>query len=384
MTRKNSGSKFVVIAVAISLLLVAGMLGAEGQDEATGPIKIGAAFDLSGFQAFGGKPEKLGAELAVEEINANGGLHGRMLQLIVEDDQSKPELSVSKINKLITQDKVVAVVGGTSGDAAVAEGVIAQKNKVPFLTPTGYNRTEAQANNKYSFELVPDYDSCVEILLKYVTEDLGAKKIGFLRLTRLWGVQASEALHELKDKYGVTIVREETLNDTDKDMTPQLTNIMAADPDILFIWAAVPATGIILKNAKQLGIDIPIIGNPIIANKATPAVAGEAADGAIGAATMIWTDPLPRQAAYVENYEKKYDLKPDMWDAAAYDGIYLIAEAIKALPPDKITPQNIRDELEKIKGFEGVGAIYDFTKKHWPGEESWNLMKIEGGKFVRL
>jgi len=375
-TRSYKVLSFMVVCLVFALVSPSAM--------AADSYKIGVSLGITGVQAWAAKPELDGAKLAAEIINSNGGIHGRPIELIVEDDQTKPEISVSKVNKLITKDKVLAIVGGNSGDCAMSIGAIAERQKVPFLSPTGFNHTDAQKSFKYSFLMIPDYDDGCEALSQYMVETANCKKLGLLRLTRLWGVTASNAFHALAKKYEFTIVREETLVDQDKDMTPQLTNIKAADPCAIAIWAAVPAAAISIKNARQLGIDVPLLGNPIFASKTTPEIAGAAADGVIGTATLVSTDPLPRQKDYVDSYFKKYNKPADMWDAACFDAIRLVAEAIKNLPPDKINRKSIRDQLEKIKGYQGAGAVVDFTKQHWPLSESWIMITIKDGKAMRL
>jgi len=345
---------------------------------------IGVSLGLTGVQGAAGQRQIKAVELAAEMINAKGGVHGHPLKLIVEDDQTKPEISVTKANKLIDQDQVLAIVGANSGDTAMAIGAIAERKQVPLLSATGYNHTDAQKNYKYSFLMIPDYDDGVEILVKYAIDRLGCRKFGLLRLTRLWGVQASNAYKAMAAKYGATIVREETLADTDKDMTPQLTNIKAAEPCAIAIWAAVPAAAISIKNARQLGIDVPLLGNPIFAAATTPEIAGEAAEGVIGTATLVSEDPLSRQKEYVERYRAKYNLSGDMWDAAIFDAVNLVARAIASLPPDKVDAKAVRQQLAAIKGYEGAGAVVDFTYNQWPLSESWVMITIKGGKAVRL
>ncbi len=376
MKGKNWGVVLVVVGFVLSLSVSAGMC----QE----PYKIGVSLGLTGVQGAAGQRQIKAVELAAEMINAKGGIHGRQVKLVVEDDQTKPELSVAKTNKLVGQDHVLAIVGGNSGDSAMAIGATVEKKEVPFLTPTGFSGTEAQRNYKYSFMMIPNYDDAIEILVKYSMDKLNCKKIGLLRLTRLWGVQASNAYKEMAKKYGITIVREETLSDTDKDMTPQLTNINAANPCAIAIWAAVPAAAISIKNARQLGIKVPLLGNPIFAAATTPEIAGAAAEGVIATATLVSADPLPRQKEYVDKYMAKYNLPADMWDAAIFDGVNIIAHAIRSMSPDKVNPKNVCNQIANMKRFEGAGAIVDFTKHHWPLSESWVLITIKNGKAVRL
>ncbi len=345
---------------------------------------IGVSLGLTGTAGATAQRQIKAIELAAEIINAKGGIHRRMIKLIVEDDQTKPELAVTKAVKLIDQDKVLAIVGGNSGDTAMAIGALAEKKEVPLLSPTGVNQTAAQRAFKYSFLMVPEYDDAIEGLVRYSVETLKCKEIGLLRLTRLWGLQASEGYKKMEEKYGIKIVREETLNDTDKDMTPQLTNLKAAKPCAVAIWAAVPAAAIAIKNARQIGIDVPLLGNPIFAATTTPEIAGPAAEGVIGSATLVPADPLPRQQEYVTKYAAKYNISADMWDAAVYDAVFLLAAAIEKLPPDKVTPKAVGQQLAAITKFEGAGSVIDFTKYHWPLSDSWVKITVKDGKAVRL
>ena len=169
-----------------------------------------------------------------------------------------------------------------------------------------------------------------------------------------------------------------------EDVTPQLTNIKAADPCAVAIWAVVPAAAISIKNARQLGIEVPLLGNPIFAASTTPEIAGEAAEGAIAMATLVPSDPLPRQKEYVDSFRAKYSLAADMWDAAAYDAVQLVAEAISKLPPDQVNAKNVREQLALIKHYEGASSIVDFTKTHWPLPDSWIMVTIKGGKAICL
>lgn len=371
-----------LIATGAALALMA--VGPMARAETAAFWPVGVSLGLTGVQAANAQRQIKAVELAADLINAKGGVHGKPIKLIVEDDQSKPELSVNKTLKLIDQDKVLAIVGGNSGDTAMAIGALVERKQVPLLSPTGVNHTEAQRNFKYSFLMVPEYDDAIESLVKYSVDQRSCREIGLLRLTRLWGQQASQGYEKMSKRHGARIVREETLNDGDKDMVPQLTNIKAAKPCAVAIWAAVPAAAISIKNARQIGIDVPLLGNPIFASATTPQIAGEASEGVIGTATLVSADPLPRQKAYVEEYAKRYQLAADMWDAAAFDALNLVAQAIAKLPPDKVSATAVRDQLAVTKGFEGAGSVVDFTKHHWPLSSSWIMITVKNGKAVRL
>ncbi|MBM4277558.1 MAG: amino acid ABC transporter substrate-binding protein [Deltaproteobacteria bacterium] len=373
-----------ILCVGILFLGLMATNSSDAASPAKEQYKIGVCLALTGPLAALGDPELKGAKLAVEVINEKGGVHGRLIELIIEDDAGKPELSVVKGSKLITKDEVLGIFGGTTGDACMAIASIAEKKKIPFISPTGFGGDEIQRGYKYNFLCIPDYDDAVEAIIKYAKAEFKCNRFGLLRLTRFWGVQASRAFHKFKNKYGIEVVREETCADGDKDFTPQLTNIKAAEPCAICIWASAPAAQIAIKNARHLGISVPLLGNVVFASKKTPEIAGEAAEGVIAAATMIWTDPLPRQQEYVERFTRKYGMPPDMWDAMGYDGIMLFTKAIGSLPEAKVNRENIRGALEKIPIYEGASAIFKYSQLRWPIAESWIMISIKEGKFYRI
>src|SRR6516162_26386 len=167
-------NRLVILASGIIALLHASFVPASAEE----PYLIGVSIGLTGVAAAAAQRQIKGIDLAVEQINAHGGVNGHPLQLIVEDDQTKPDISVTKVNKLIDQDHVLAIIGGNSGDTAMAIGAIVEKKQVALLSATGFNNTDAQRNFQYSFLMIPTYEDSVDALVKYSVDKLACRKIG--------------------------------------------------------------------------------------------------------------------------------------------------------------------------------------------------------------
>jgi branched-chain amino acid transport system substrate-binding protein len=370
---------------ALSILIVVAALAGlsrEAGAQAKSPYVLGAVLSLSGPVAANGVPTKDGIQVAVEEINAAGGIDGHPIEVLFEDDQSKPDQAVILANKLIAQNRALLLFAGSFGSTANAVGSVAEKQSVPQLTPTAWIKEELRAL-PYTFYFLADFVSVADRMLALITRDLKAKRVGILRLSREYGQIGSDAFHKLKGKYGVEIVREERGNDPDTDFTPQLTNIRAAKPEVLVSWFANPAGAISIKNARQLGMTVPIIGPVSMATRPTITVGGPAAEGAIIQSFIAADDPLPRQRKFVDLFKAKRGKLPEVFESMGYDMVQVAAAALKKVGGDRPEPVKLRDALETTQ-YEGAMAILKYSAKfHEPDPASILFVKVQQGKFVR-
>ncbi len=372
---KRALSILTIVAVLVGL---AGPAAAQGKSS----YVLGAVLSLSGPVAANGVPTKDGIQVAVEEINAAGGVDGHPIEVLFEDDQSKPDQAVILANKLITQNRALMLLGASFGSTANAIATVAEKQKVSQLTPTAWTKEELRAL-PYTFYFIADFVSVVDRMLDFITRELKAKRVGILRLSREYGQIGSEAFHRLKGKYGVEIVREERGNDPDTDFTPQLTNIRAAKPEVLVSWFANPAGAISIKNARQLGMTIPIIGPVSMATRPTITVGGSAAEGMIIQSFIAPDDPLPRQRHFVELYQAKRGKLPEVFESMGYDMVRVAASALKKVGGDRPDPPKLREALETTQ-YDGTMTILKYSAKvHEPDTSSILFVKVHQGKFVR-
>lgn len=346
------------------------------------PYKLGVAFSLTGSLGSLGIPCLDGMKVALDELNKGGGVNGHPIELVIEDDQSKPDVTVTAANKLIFQDKVMAIIGGNFGSSALALSPITEKNKIPTITPTGYVNDQ-QKSYTYTFLFLSTMGDIVRKILEVATQDLKLKKVAMMRLSREYGQVASKALASMKDEFGVEVVAEEQGTDSDTDFTAQLTNIRAASPEVLIDWFSPPAGAIIMKNAKQLGLDVPILAAHSLATKQTIDVAGEAMEGVIVMSYIAGDDPLPRQQHFVDTWKAaKGGEMIEMYNAVGYDIINFMAKALGQVGDGEVDPAKLRQAMEDLK-YEGAGIITDF-KPDWHdiSPKSILALTVKNGKFA--
>jgi len=371
------------LRMAVALLALAAVLG-SGPAAAQGkpPYVIGAVLSLSGPVAANGVPTRDGIQLAVEQLNAAGGIDGHPVQVIFEDDQSKPDQAVILANKLISQDKVPLLLGASFGSTSNAIAAVVEKMKIPQIAATAWTKADLRVL-PWTFYFLADFETVVDQMLGYTTRDLGAKRIGLLRLSREYGQLASDSLAKLKGKYGVEVVREERGNDPDTDFTPQLTNIRAAKPEALFSWFANPAGAISVKNARQLGLTVPILGPVSMATRPMITAGGAAAEGTILQSFIASDDPLPRQKAFVEAFNRKYGRLPEAFEGVGFDMAQVAFGALKRVGGEHPDPARLREEVERTR-LDGVALVLRFSPTvHEPDQESILFTKVQKGRFVR-
>lgn len=365
---------------ALAALLVALPLAAYGQTRP--PYLIGAVLSLSGPVAPNGVPTKDGIEVAVAEINGRGGVNGRPLQVLFEDDQSKPDQAVILANKLINQNQVHLLLGASFGSTSNAIASVVEKQNVVQLSPTAWTKPEFRVLPN-TFYFLADFESVVDRMLAFMTKDLNAKRVGMLRLSREYGQIGSESFQKLKGKYGVEIVREERGTDGDTDFTPQLTNIRKEKPDILVSWFANPAGAISVKNARQLGMTMPIMGPVSMATRPMIAVGGPAAEGAILQSFIAADDPLPRQKHFVDLFNAKMGKLPEVFESVGYDMVNVAALALGMVSGDRPDPAKLKEAMESVT-YDGAAVVLRYSKTvHEPDSSSILFVKVQKGKFVR-
>lgn len=370
----------VIWKAALAAVLLAAPLAANSQGKP--PYVLGAVLSLSGPVAPNGVPTKDGIEVAVDEINARGGINGRPVQVLIEDDQSKPDQAVILANKLIAQNGVHMLLGASFGSTANAVASVAEKNKVIQLSPTAWTKPELRVVPT-TFYFLADFESVVDRMLAYMSKDLKAKRIGILRLSREYGQIGSESFQKLKGKYGVTISGEERGNDGDTDFTPQLTNLRAGKPEVLVSWFANPAGAISIKNARQLGMSMPIIGPVSMATKPMITIGGPAAEGVILQSFIAADDPLPRQKHFVELFNSKKGKLPEVFESVGYDLVNVAARALGKVPGERPDSGKLKEALESVQ-YDGVAAVLRYSKTvHEPDPASIVLVKVQKGKFIR-
>lgn len=370
--------------------LVAGaalVLGAFGAIAAE-PIKIGSVLSVTGPAAFLGDPELKTIQMYVEDINKKGGLLGRPLQLVHYDDGSDANKANGFAKRLIDDDKVDILVGGTTTGATMSMAPLVEKAGIPFISLAGAV-VIVEPVKKWIFK-TPHTD---RMAAEKVFEDMkkrGLTKVALLSETSGFGNSGKKETEGVAAKYGVTLVANETYGPKDTDMSPQLTKIKnTAGVQAVFVFGLGQGPAIVTKNYKQLGINLPIYHAHGVASEEFIKLAGPAAEGVrLPAAALLVADKLdakdpqkPVVTAYTKAYNDKWKNDVSSFGGHAYDGLMIAVDAIKrAKSTDKAA---VRDAIEATKGYVGTGGVVNMSATDHMGLDlsAFRLLEIKNGDW---
>lgn len=364
------------LAAALAVTLV-GCTSSKAPEPAKGeptgePIKIGAVVSLTGTYAGLGEPEKNTIEMEVKRINEAGGVNGRPIEVIIEDDATDDAQANAAASKLVDQEGVVAIIGATGTGGTMAMRDVIKRAGIPQVSMAGGT---VITNPVESLVFATPWSNTIvaPLELEAMKKD-GITKVGIISDSGGFGKDGLAVFSAEAKKAGVAIVADEIFNAGDADMTAQLTKIKGTDAQAIVVWAAGKEAATIAKNAKDLGIELPIWGSHGNARKEFIEGAGEAAEGFKFAAGKILvpetygTDSEEYKLAtdFVSRYEEQFGAAPSTFAGHAYDALYLIVEAAKRIDGD-ITPAALRDEIEKTSGFVGIGGTFQFSAEDHNG-----------------
>ena len=373
------------ILVMMVILLMAVGCNPESGDETTEPIKIGAILSTSGPLGVLGTPQYNSAVMAVEKVNAAGGINGREVQLIFLDDQSDDNQAVNNMMRLVTQDKVSAVFGTTAA-AAYAVMDLAEQYEVPLLIPQPETDI-CEPVREWVFRVMVSDQRYVDRLLTYFKEQ-GITKFALMHDSTDYGEEAAEEFELKAPKFNMTITAREKYEPDDNDMTVQLTKIRDTSPDAIVVWGTVPGPAIIARNAKVLGIDIPFFGGTGINNPKFTELAGEASDGwvypGVGFSVAEQIDDQVYQEialGYIDEYQQKHNSHPGSFGALGWDGLQILLHVIEKSGSE---PAAIKSGLESMTNYQGVFGAYSYsdTDHNGLGIDSLFIIRIEDGNRI--
>lgn len=374
-------SKRHLFAVAACLLAVAGW-GAPafaGED-----IIIGSFASLTGTEATFGVNSNNGVGLAVAEINAAGGLlDGRKIRLIVEDDQSKPGQSISAVKKLIANDKAVAIIGEIASSRSMEAAPVCQSAGVPMVSPGSTNPLVTEKGD-YIFRVCFIDPFQGTVMAKFALETLHAKKVAVLTdVTSDYSKGLAQYFQEYFKAHGGTIVSERSYSGggKDKDFRAQITSIKAAAPDAIFIPGYYTEVGLIGKQARILGLKVPLMGGDGWDSPKLAEIAGSALDGCYFSTHFSPAAKAPEVQDFVKKYQAKFSAMPDGMAPLGYDAMMILADSIKRA--GSTDGAKVRDALAQVKDYQAVtGNITIDAKRN--ATKSAVVLQVQGAdnKFV--
>ena len=360
-------------AVALAALLAGSAFAAD-------PIKIGLVNETTGPNAEAGSYTVNGTRLAVEEVNARGGIMGRPIELKVEDNQSTNPGTVLAYSKLIGEGGLTAIVGPIRSTQIQAASPTIQKGGVPALVG-GTDPSLTKVNNPWIFRMRPNDSYSSRVIADFGVNSLKLKKWAIVHSTDAFGSGGMKALSAALEAAGVQPVLVQGYTNNSQDFTPIVLAIKKSGADILATYMTnSPDVGIFAKQLRQLGVGVPWVGSPSIVTDTAMKLAGPALYG-----TYAVADFTPGSSAeaksFAEKYKAKYKLDADVYSSWAYDAINLLKQAIesaKSTDPDKV-----RAALLGVCGWKGVEGTYCFDK-NGDGLHGYNVVRNENGKIAFL
>jgi|694.fasta_scaffold11461_3 branched-chain amino acid transport system substrate-binding protein len=360
-----------------AIVTFAAALTLHAQDE----IVVGEFASLTGGSASFGQSSHKGTQLAIEEINAAGGVLGKKLKLITEDDQSLAGQPATIARKLISQDKIVALLGEVASSKSLEAAPICQQNKVPMISPASTNPKVTEVGD-FIFRIC-FIDPFQGTVMSKFALGKGFKKVAVLTdVKQDYAVGLAEFFMKHFKENGGEIVKEQKYSTGDKDFKGQLTSLKASKPDAIFVPGYYGEVALIARQAKQLGIKVPLLGGDGWVGDSLLKVAGNALDGSFYSSHFSDADQTPDVQEFVKKYKAKFGGSPDDMAALGYDSAMILADAIKRA--GGTDGAKLRDAIAATKNFKGITGVITIDEKR-NASKSAVIMTIENAtmKFMQ-
>lgn len=369
-----------LFGLAMSAVLLAGCGGQQGADV----IKFGANLEMTGGNATFGGSASNGAKLAIKQVNEKGGVLGKKLELVVADNKSEAAEAANAMQKLITQDKVVAVIAPIASSSVIAGAQVNTDNQVLAISPTASNPkvTVDPATGKvrdflFRAAFIDPFQGSV--MANFATKSLKGKTAAlYIDNSSDYAKGLGQFFKETFEKNGGKIVAEEAYLAKDTDFKATLTKLKGTNPDVLFVPGYYQEVGMIIKQARELGLMMPVLGGDGWDSAKLPEIAGaDALNNTFFANHYSPDDNSPAIKDFVEAYKKEYGQVPDAFAALSYDATMMVIEAIKRA--NSTDPVAIKDALTKTKDYQAVSGLITLNETH-DAVKSAVIIEMKDGK----
>lgn len=364
-----------------------GLMAAGAQVQAAETIKVGTFLAVTGPASFLGDPELKTLQLYIEQINANGGIDGKMVELVHYDTGGNAKKAVSFTKRLIKQDRVDVIVGGSTSGSSLAAMPEMEKAGMPFISLAG-SVSIVDPVQSWTFK-TPHTDRMAAAKVFADMKKRGITKVALISGDGGFGKSGRAQSLALASEYGISIVVDESYGTKDTDMTAQITNIRASDAQAILNFGFGSGPAIVTKNIRQLGVDLPLYQSHGVASKKYIELAGDAAEGVrLPAAALLVADKLADsdpQKAVLMSYGMTYEAKfgpVSTFGGHAYDGLMIALEAIDRA--DSTDKAKVRDQIEATTNFIGTGGIFNMSKTDHMGLglDAFRMLEIRNGDWT--
>ena len=342
-------------------------------------IDIGLIADLTGPAALSGKHKEQGAQLAVDQINANGGINGKKIKLIVEDDAGMNQVGVSAYQKLAANPNVVAIVGSVRSTIVNATLPYIAQSQIPTMIG-GTDPILTHSGNQWVFRFRPNDTYATQVMASYSTQTMGSKKVAILYDTDAFGSAGNSLLKTALKKDGATIVSDQGYTTATKDFTSFLEQIKSSGADTLETYMTnAEDEAQMLRQFHQLGLHLKVMGSPSIATAVCIQLAGSAVNGTYGVSDFV-ANGNSQATTFTQAYTSKYNDAPDLFGGWVYDAINVLAQVITK---DGTSPTAIQQGIRSVQGYKGVEGTYNFDT-NGDGLHGYTVVQITNEKVVPI
>jgi branched-chain amino acid transport system substrate-binding protein len=371
--------KITSVLLAAALLATACRPGREAQTaESAGDIPVGVYGAMTGGEAAFGTSTVQGVRIAAEEINAAGGVLGRKIRLVVEDDQGRAEEAASAVTKLITADGVVALIGENSSNQSLAAAPIAQANGIPMISPSSTNPAVTE-KGEYIFRVCFTDPYQGKALAAFVRNNLKLDSAAILQDQKNdYSVGLAAVFQKEFEAAGGKIVAKQSYAGGDTEFRPQLTAIRTSKPQVLFVPGFYTDVGQIANQARDLGLTVPLVGGDGWDSPVVIQIGGKAIEGSYFSDHYFVGDTRPVVQKFVNEYQKRHGKKPEATAALGYDALHIWANAAKRA--NSLDKKAIRDQIAATKDYVGVSGTISMGADRNPIKPV-AMIKIENGQM---
>jgi branched-chain amino acid transport system substrate-binding protein len=344
------------------------------------PYKVGAVMEVTGGASFLGEPIRNAFKMIEEQTNAAGGINGRPMELILYDTVGEPTKTVTAVKRLITNDKVLGILGPSTSGTALAVIPITEEAKIPHLA-LGASIKITQPPKKWVFATPQTDVNGVARIYDHLQKQ-GLSKVAIITVSNGFGDSGRQQLVDQAPQFKMTLVADEKFGEKDSDVTAQLNRIRGTEAQAIVCWTVGPTEAIVTKNWKHLAMKIPLYQSHGAASKRFLQMAGEAAEGIrFPAPKLIVVDKIadsdPQKRVLVkfrDDYEKRFKEEVSKFAGDGHDTMQIFLHALKSVGPD---PAKIRDFVENLKGYVGITGTYNFSPSNHNGLSKDDFVMIE-------
>ena len=360
------------------LLALAALAILAGCSRTTDSIKVGEYASLTGKEAGFGQTSHHGVVLAIEEINAAGGVLGKKLELFFEDNQTKPGESATAAKKLLSREKVIALIGEVSSGRSLEAAPIAQAAHVPMIAPAATNPKVTETGD-YIFRVCFIDPFQGTVMAKFAKDEMKAKRVAILSsVSNAYSLGLAKFFKETFTTTGGEIVTEKNYSEGDKDFRAQLTAVKASGADAVFVPGYYTESALIVRQARELGITVPFFGGDGWEDEQLLGIGGRALDGCFYSTHFSAENTDPTVARFAAKYKARWNNEvPGAFSALGYDAIYVLADAIKRA--GTTDGPKLRDALATTKDYSGVSGVTTIDKDR-NASKSATIIALKNGK----